>query len=365
MGLLEISAESDNLHSDHALVTRSSKISKRKEFYLHGTVKDFPKEPKTWAEIQSHTANSMFNPHIALLRSSVMQLKIESMSHGPGNNSLNNVWDLVGAALKFARQAEVETSQSQTALLREVNYTAAYHWKMEITPPSGNWVTRFWKQESPETRCFDEFCQCEVESCSHDFISFSIDYGMPRFALQEIEQDPKGVLVTTGRPWLDYSLSSGLKMTSSFHGPAAPAFFPNLELFSALLSYGSDPNKTFKPSDMTPWQRALQWVDDSILDDFDACTFAIILLTLMHDYGADPTRKSIASPFRRPLSAIALVDKVFTETTTGKARFRFARSRRASQMLAESQFKNKMRKKFAKVLYWNRRNSGTQNIAGH
>jgi hypothetical protein len=72
-GLLEISTDSDHLHSDHDLVTPALIISKRKVLYLHRTVKDFLEEPGTWQEILSHTRQKPFNPNAALLRSFIMR----------------------------------------------------------------------------------------------------------------------------------------------------------------------------------------------------------------------------------------------------------------------------------------------------
>jgi len=173
-GLLEISTDSDNLHSDHNLVTRALKVSKRKILYLHRTVKDFLEQPEIWTKIQSHSSQSLFNPHVSLLRSTVMRLKIEILPHGPGNNSFDNVWEVIEAAVTFAREAEFDTSEAQTALLREVKRTAIHHWKMEIVPPSGNWVTRIWERIDPDSRCLEESCHCHEDCCGHDFISFSI-----------------------------------------------------------------------------------------------------------------------------------------------------------------------------------------------
>jgi hypothetical protein len=174
-GLLEISTDSDNLHSDHNLVTRALKISKRKVLYLHRTVKDFLEQPETWTEIQSHIPQSSFNPHVALLRSTVMRLKTEIMSYGPGNNSFDDVWEVVKAAVTFSREAEFETGQAQTALLREVKCTAQRHWKMVMGPPPGNWVTTTWDRNhriAPGSGCLKGFCHCQDDCCDHDFISF-------------------------------------------------------------------------------------------------------------------------------------------------------------------------------------------------
>lgn len=358
-GLLEISADSDNLHSDHDLMTRALKISKRKVLYLHRTVKDFLEQPEIWAGIQSHTTRSSFNPHVALLRSTVMRLKTEIVSHGPGNNSFSNVWDLIEAAVTFAREAEIETSHAQTALLREVKRTSIHHWKMEIVPPPGNWVTTIWKRIHPESLCLEESCHCKDDCCSHDFISFSIHYGMPRYALDEITQDPKSVGCNTGRPWLDYALSVQLTPRPSFYGSPPPASFPNLDLLSALLNYGSDPNRTFKSKEATPWQRALEWVECLNANDPDACTLGVKLLKLLLDYGAHPTRTSITAPMRKPLSALAIVDRVFIENAIGGGRLVSPEAEELRRLLVE---KNKMRNKFEKILFWNRRSRDAQKL---
>jgi hypothetical protein len=358
-GLLEISADSDNLHSDHDLVTRALKISKRKVLHLHRTVKDFLEQPEVWAGIQSPTVRSSFNPHVALLRSTVMRLKTEIVSHGSGNNSFNSVWDLIEAAVAFAREAEIETSLAQTALLREVKRTSIHHWKMKTVQPPGNWVTTIWKRIHPESLDLEDSCHCRDDCCSHDFISFCIHYGMPRYALDEITQDPKIVSGNAGRPWLDYALSVQLTPRLSCYGPPLTASFPNLDLLSALLSYGSDPNMSFESKYMTPWQRALEWVESLHTNDPNAYTLGVKVLKLLLEYGANPAQKSAKTPVGKPLSALSIVDRVFIKNATDGGRLVSPEAEELYRLLAKASNK-KMRNKIGKILFSNRLSRGAR-----
>jgi len=171
---------------------------------------------------------------------------------------------------------------------------------------------------------------------------------MPRYALDEITQDPKIVSGNAGRPWLDYALSVQLTPRPSCYGSPPTASFPNLDLLSALLSYGSNPNMSFKSKYMTPWQRALKWVESLNTNDPDACTLGVKLLKLLLDYGANPAQKSIKTSMGKPLSALAIVDQVFTKKATEGVRLVSPEAEELHRLLAEPP-KKKMRNKIGKI----------------
>jgi hypothetical protein len=324
-GLLEISTDSDHLHSDHDLVTPALIISKRKVLYLHRTVKDFLEEPETWDEILSHTCQKPFNPNVALLRSFIMRLKTEIMSHGSTNTSFDDVWEVVESALAFARQAEIDTGQPHTACLRELQRAARHHWNMTIALPrrSGNWVTFVWDRlnSGPDSQngCLSESCHCLIcqgGSSAHDFISFAIAYGMPLYVVDEITQNPDSVSEKSGRPWLDYALSQVQlnsrhvsKAPRRSHQPSQP---PNLMLLWALLQYGGDPNLVFQQK--SPWQIALSQVAADVnANDLDLWTSWARTLKLLFDYRAGAGKLFTPIYLSKDKSALAIVTRVFIE----------------------------------------------------
>lgn len=85
--------------------------------YLHRTVRDFLELPQIWTRIMGLTRGSDFNPHVSLLQSSVLFIKLALR---PEIDSLG-VLDFAAIGLKHAYQAELETNRPQVLLLDELD----------------------------------------------------------------------------------------------------------------------------------------------------------------------------------------------------------------------------------------------------
>lgn len=350
-GFLEVSTDSDNLHSDHSLVTPALKISKRKVLYLHRTARDFLERPDRWAEVLQYTSETSFNPHVALLRSTVMRLKVEIFTNESANNSFENVWDVVGAALLFARDAEAETGYTHRALLNELKHLGIHHWDNMGYPraAAGTWVTLIWGplgRASGDAHTTKGYCHCQYSCCDHDLISLCIRYGMPLYALEEIRHDPTSISRKTGRPWLDVAVSPQL----SFQVPSPPAF-PNLDLVSILLKSGSSPELPYLS--ITPWQRALECVSDEVnLRTFDARMRWTQVLKLMLEYGASPRAKAMSAHSKRRDSALAIVTRALVEGSSGDDEIVHSATVELQRLLMEKQTGYKIKTKVGQFLFW-------------
>jgi hypothetical protein len=106
---------------------------------------------------------------------------------------------------------------------------------------------------------------------------------------------------------------------------------------------------------MTPWQRALEWVESLSTNDPDACTLGVKLLKLLFDYGANPAQKSMG----KPLSALAIVDRVFIKTAAEGGRLVSPEAEELYRLLAETPNK-KMRNKIGRLFFSNRLSRGVQ-----
>jgi hypothetical protein len=85
--------------------------------YLHRTVRDYLEVPQIWTRIMGLTRGSDFNPHVSLLQSSVLFIKLALR---PDIDSLG-ILDFAAIGLKHAYQAELETNRPQVLLLDELD----------------------------------------------------------------------------------------------------------------------------------------------------------------------------------------------------------------------------------------------------
>jgi hypothetical protein len=154
--------------------------------YLHRTVRDFLELPQIWTRIMGLTRGSDFNPHVSLLQSSVLFIKLALR---PDIDSLG-VLDFAGIGLKHAYQAELETNRPQVLLLDELD-------RMIQGGPG---------------RCFVR-CHCWISSKDHedsaeyyDFFAMVIRNGLYHYAAYKIECEPEVMREDACRPLLRYAL---------------------------------------------------------------------------------------------------------------------------------------------------------------
>jgi hypothetical protein len=347
-GLVKISTDSNNL---------DLKISRRRVMYLHRTAKHFLEQPNTWAQILHSTSRTSFNPYVALLRSTIMQLKFDNLTTGRLTRSSDNVWTVVQGALMFARAAEIETDHAQAALLQQLTQLGSYHWKMKsnpLPPATGGWVAHIWKQIAlePNATLSSEFCQCQENCCDHNFISLSIQYGMPLYALDEIKHQPNSISRKTGRSWLDYAVSGPLHMASSHVAPLP--ILPNLALIPFLLESGSSPEMQFES--ITPWQRASMSVSDSgNVDTSDGRRRWTKVLELLLENGANPHAKVASRDSRSEESALAIITRVLVGGSSGDDEVVHSEAMKLQTMLMKKETAVREKRKFKQLAFWQRR----------
>lgn len=96
-----------------------------KVLFLHRTVSDWFAKAEVWEMLLSRTAGTRFSPNLAMLKSSVLQLKC---AHVSGTCPLD--MNIISNALSYAKDAEADLNYGFPKLLDQLDMVASYHWRM-------------------------------------------------------------------------------------------------------------------------------------------------------------------------------------------------------------------------------------------
>ncbi|KGQ07021.1 hypothetical protein BBAD15_g7654 [Beauveria bassiana D1-5] len=103
----------------------SSMAPNRKVLFLHRTVSDWIAQPSVWAALISQTAATKFSPSLALLKSSILQLKGLDISPARPFNM-----GIIVDAVAYAREAETELGAGFPKLFDQLDLATAYQWRL-------------------------------------------------------------------------------------------------------------------------------------------------------------------------------------------------------------------------------------------
>ncbi|KAM3501563.1 hypothetical protein MY10362_005453 [Beauveria mimosiformis] len=103
----------------------SSMAPDRKVQFLHRTVSDWIAQPSVWAALIAQTAPMKFSPSLALLKSSVLQLKGLDISPARPFDM-----GIVDDAVAYAREAETELGAGFPKLLDQLDLAVSYQWRL-------------------------------------------------------------------------------------------------------------------------------------------------------------------------------------------------------------------------------------------
>ncbi|KAM3515708.1 hypothetical protein MY11210_000686 [Beauveria gryllotalpidicola] len=103
----------------------SSMAPDRKVLFLHRTVSDWIAQPSVWAALIAQTAATNFSPSLALLKSSILQLKGLDISPARPFNM-----GIIVDAVAYAREAETELGAGFPKLFDQLDLAAAYQWRL-------------------------------------------------------------------------------------------------------------------------------------------------------------------------------------------------------------------------------------------
>ena len=237
--------------------------------YLHKTVKDFLESPKVWFQLLEKNANE-YNPHLALCRSFVLQLKC-----------INRAWNDNSSILYFVRRCLQHVCSIQeagddgalapdlVAILDELDCAAT-----ELA-------------QSPGLTFQDWPRPLHVEFGVRTFLSLTVRLGFNFYIEQKVNRGCLVVDDTETWPLLADAITMNETLIRHFGCSA----LVNVKMVNLLLSRGADPNQ--KCGSETIWQRLLDNMHGRTypkLEDMDVqipIWIDIVLLFLQH--GADRT----------------------------------------------------------------------------
>ena len=211
--------------------------------YTHKTVPDFLATKEADSSLQPALSN--FNPHLALLRSFVVQLKTLDMggTMDVGLDELQRLkcWSLVEAAVRYAKQAYSVAADSSvdrdsiTLLLDTLDSTMA----VLLDRWSSGSIQGHWSQFLPLGRP-------RIHKWEDSFLSFATSWNLYDY-IEAIRNDNQKWFRKLGRPLLNYAITPM---------PGSTANAANIEAVILLMNAGVDPNERFGGESV--WRRFLQ-----------------------------------------------------------------------------------------------------------
>jgi hypothetical protein len=221
--------------------------------WLHRTARDFIEELATWKQILGHTAQTAFDPNVAMLRVTIIRLKERS--------SKEVSWDVrsaVASAMIYAHHGEQNTQTAQVVWLDHLE---------NIIKSMPSAPERHYKGMHPlHSSAFQH------ESLS--FLAVAVLYGLPAYVKKKLGS------ISKIPPLLCYAFPNGI------HYPST-----NSKTVEVLLRNGDSPNKVHTINGPTPWRKAMQMLHNKYLwDRLDRNQQyeCIKALKLLIKYGADP-----------------------------------------------------------------------------
>lgn len=259
------------------LTLPSDALFQKRVHYLHLTVKEFLEKPAVWSKILQCTAETAFNPHVSLLRASILSFKrlpeylpqrgigYIYVSHRRNNSS--KTLELIEDAMKHALLAEDSTGRAQVALLDELDRTVDQLCRSRPDHWSGR---THWSA----------YERCHRQGCTHDsrsFLTFAISSGLMLYVRAKIGYDVKSVNERSCKPLLEYAVTS-----QPFYRDLVVLHPPMIDY---LLRFGADPNEQSNGS--TPWRRILNYLSANTNSTPGSAWLDICRLFLF--YGANPS----------------------------------------------------------------------------
>ena len=281
----------------------SSKTAKRlagkKTTYLHRTVRDFLVYSGVWDLLLMPTVGDGYDPHICHLRSYVLQLKfpLEEPEH---HRRLDEWWPDIVMAMTHARYSEASNSHLQIALVKELNKTLCWYWRVRSSDPNDNWARNaFGSYEERKNTIFYE-----------PFLSLAVKFGLCQYV--EVELCAKKITYQGGRPLLSYA--------TDFLVDRQKTIYPlsDSNLVEVILASGMDPNQLYQISstkEETPWLSTLKYVRQAMRRgwityydiDKDGVARWVKIMELFIQYGANPNALIVEDQWDPSATALEVV----------------------------------------------------------
>lgn len=266
--------------------TQTSNIHTRKVQYLHRSVKDYLDRPEVWESTLSCTNSIAFDPSVSLLRSFVLQFK----------GSLSPQIPSAGSAPWYLKKARIEKSTMSASILDELDHILESQVKWTGLGRPEHWVSPFILGET-------------IYYGRHIFIALAIQMRWYDYVEEKLEKDVDILKKKTGRPLLDYALTTDRERTKQYCA--------DQRMIRILFKYGATPSDCFdRPIGITSWEKLMhdtyKWCHDK---QFLQNQYGIIKTFLLHS--AD--QEKLCRTPDGPLSAQSIIQKAFQEWYTSEA----------------------------------------------
>ncbi|KFX91101.1 hypothetical protein V490_06073 [Pseudogymnoascus sp. VKM F-3557] len=252
--------------------------------FLHRTVRDFFLGDDMQTCLLSWI-KTPFNPHIALCRSFVMQMKIIPPTRDLPSPSRPPFFDLVEDFLYHSRMTEDWQSPIEATLIEDVDRLGIYHYGHRR-----EWgVMHLPLKSTPGTEMLP-LGLIGASWKSSWILTLCVQAGLQSYVRKKIQEDRSLVIGIDGRPLLFCALLLPLETTYELLRTY------NLEMLSLLLEFGANPNQSHL--NISVWNNFLSYCymrrPDSttdlrrLIDDTTTEKVLAEVFTLLLNNGADP-----------------------------------------------------------------------------
>ncbi|KAF1985983.1 hypothetical protein K402DRAFT_454666 [Aulographum hederae CBS 113979] len=296
-GLLEVQGLGQNALVCHEYVDawKHAKVE-----WLHRTVPDYIRSPRI-ASILASAVSETFNPDVALLRSRILELKVDLHPQTPARFR-----SLVSEALSCAARAELILQVPQNDLCLELLKIIPQQWAHVTSRTTGwqNCILDDWDLPADNEDAFYSLCAV---------------YNIGLFLKEKLDHDPG--LIRRHR-----KARSLLRLVVLPTPKTHDSWWRDLNIIEMVLQKGADPNKI--DDEASPWQHLLDFLHQDFRKYLNYASWSLRgenqrtatqwckIATLFVDYGADPDATYTCTGRRTPESG-----KSFTATEVVRETF--------------------------------------------
>jgi hypothetical protein len=234
-----------------------SMLSKSRVQYMHRTVKDYIKKDNVWKTLLEATPGG-FNPHAALCRASLVELKIQD----PMTLDRAKFWSKIYQVLHYAALAEHTSQTAHTSILDELDCVGEqYSRVLSLTalhhaPQPG---TRS-RPKPPNPHDHPKELHWTVTQSKgardYSFMCLAVQFGLMHYVKAKLESNRALIQQKNpSRSLLDCAVLD-FSFLSDFSERPPPQTAQNIELVKLLLEAGDDPNRVDYLKG-TPWKHVL------------------------------------------------------------------------------------------------------------
>lgn len=239
--------------------------------YLHKTLSDFLKQPKTWDSILDATRNTDFNPRMALLMGVVNEAKM---------TPLRNVFETGMGRLREIIGFQLAPETPMVQLIEELDRVYDMRWKEQGHRPHWSRGDPIWVAGRPDWA--DDLDSAAVQAGLLSLVKARRDLASAANRAQ-MEGLPLPFLFGKRRPGLPLLLYAVSFQTWARN----KSWNYDLEVVRNLLASGCDPNEIFQG--YTVWQYVIHHIHSTSYQmSIDQAMQRVEIMTLFLMHGADP-----------------------------------------------------------------------------